>query len=557
MPTDPQDLVLQRLYHHEARSPDDVYMVQPLGDGKVRSYTWKEVVDESRRMAAYLKAQGFPPGSTISILSKNCAEFNMSAVAIWMAGYTVSAIYPTLDPDTVNYILTHSESKLLFVGKLDIWDQIKPGVPEDLPRVAYTLAPPTDYPTWAEIIAENEPVEGRPTREADEISLLFYTSGSTGRPKGVEATFGHMASSYRGIIDTFRMGPADRYLSYLPMAHVMEAEIGLNLMLCAGCQVYFAEALDTFVQDLQRARPTLFISVPRLWLKFQQGVFKKMPPQKLERLLKIPILSWIVRRKVRKALGLNKVRIAITGSAPVPPDVVAWYRNLGLELLEAYGMTENFAYSHCSRPGRTRLGYVGNTFPGVECKIGENDEILIRGPATMKGYHKMPETTAEVLDEDGWLHTGDQGTIDEQGRLKIVGRIKELFKTSKGKYIHPVPIENLLNASDLVELSLVSGVGRPQPIAVVVLAEELRGRQEDPTVREQVTAGLTQLREEINAQLAAFERLHGIVVAKQEWTVEAGQLTPTMKIKRAPLEKGYEPLYEQWYASGEPVGWQS
>jgi len=555
MSVESADLTLECLYRHEGTRPDDVYMVQPLGNGEVRSYTWKEVVDESRRMAAYLKTQGFPPGSTISILSKNCAEFSMSNLAIWMAGHNASPIYPTLDPDTVNYILTHSESRLLFVGKLDTWDQIKPGVSDDLPRVSYPLSPPTDYPSWSDIIAATDPIEGRPTRQADDLSLIFYTSGSTGQPKGVEATFAQMAASYRGINQTFSMGTADRYISYLPMAHVMEAEV-LNLMLCGGCQVFFAEALDTFVQDLQRARPTIFVSVPRLWLKFQQGVFKKMPPQKLERLLKIPILRGIVRRKVLKVLGLNQVRVAITGSAPTPPELIAWYRNLGLELLEAYGMTENFAYSHCSLPGRTRLGYVGHPFPGVECKIGESDEILVRSPATMSGYHKMPEATVEVITEDGWLHTGDQGVLDEDGRLKIIGRIKELFKTSKGKYIHPVPIENLLNASNYVELSLVSGVGQPQPLAVVVLAEEIRARKEEPTVREEVTAALKELREEINAKVAVFERLQLIVVARDEWTVENGWLTPTMKVKRAPIEKAYQPHYKEWYDSQEPVVWQ-
>lgn len=556
MSIDPKYLPLQVLYRHEQERPNDVYMVQPLGGGKVKEYTWKEVVEESRRMAAHLKSLGFPPGSTIGILSKNCAEFVMSDLAIWMAGHVSSAIYPTLDPDTVNYILTHSEAKLLFVGKLDTWDTMKPGVPEDLPRIAYSLAPPTDYPKWADIVAKTEPIDGRPTREADEISLIFYTSGSTGRPKGVENTFANMSAAAKDELTVFRLGPADRYLSYLPMAHSFERMVGLNLMLAAGCKVYFAESLDTFVQDLQRAQPTLFVSVPRLWLKFQSGVFKKMPPAKLARLLKIPILKGIVRKKILKALGLDQVRWAISGSAPIPPELITWYRNLGLELLEGYGMTENFSFSHCNMPGKTRAGYVGNTWPAVECKIGEQDEILVRGPGTMKGYHKMPEATAEVIDAEGWLHTGDQGSIDEQGRLKITGRIKELFKTSKGKYIHPVPIENLLNANDYVEQSLVSGVGYPQPLAVVMLAEDVRGRLGQNGVREEVTAALTKLREDINRQVAGFEKLEFIAVATTDWTIEGGQLTPTMKIKRKELEGMYKPSYDAWYASKKPVIWQ-
>lgn len=555
MAIDPKFLPLESLYRHEKERPDEVYLVQPLGGDKLLEYTWREVVDESRRMAAHLKSLDLPPGSTISILSKNCAELIMSDLAIWMAGHVSSAIYPTLDPDTVNYILTHSDSKLLFVGKLDTWDVMKPGVPEDLPRIAYSLAPPTDYPKWSQIVSQTDPIEGRPTREPEDISLIFYTSGSTGRPKGVENTFANMAYAAEGELAMFSLSPADRYISYLPIAHSFETMVGLNLMLAAGCKVYFAEALETFLKDLNRAQPTLFVSVPRLWLKFQAGVFKKVPPAKLARLLKIPILKGIIRKKVLRGLGLDKVRFAISGSAPIPPELIHWYRNLGLELLEGYGMTENFSFSHCSMPGKTRVGYVGNTWPGVECKIGENDEILVKGGGTMKGYHKMPEATAEVITEDGWLRTGDQGSIDEAGRLKITGRVKELFKTSKGKYVHPVPLENLLNANDYVEMSLVSGVGYPQPLAVVMLSEDIRPGSKDPEKRKEITQVLTRLREEINKSVAGFERLEFLAVASGEWTIEDGHLTPTMKIKRAQIEDKYKPLFDEWYAAEKPVIW--
>jgi long-subunit acyl-CoA synthetase (AMP-forming) len=425
-----------------------------------------------------------------------------------------------------------------------------------LPRVAYTLSPKTEYRTWGDIVSSTDPIDGRPTRDPDDISLIFYTSGSTGRPKGVENTFANMAYAAEAELTVFKLGGDDRYISYLPLAHSFETMVGLNLMLAAGSQVYFAEALDTFLKDLQRARPTLFVSVPRLWLKFQQGVFAKQPPKKLAMLLKIPILGGIVRKKVLTALGLNGVRYAVSGSAPIPPELIQWYRDLGLELLEGYGMTENFSFSHCSMPGKTRVGYVGNTWPGVECKIGENDEILVRGGGTMRGYHKMPEATAEVITEDGWLHTGDQGSLDEEGRLKITGRVKELFKTSKGKYVHPVPLENLLNASPFVESAMVSGVGHPQPIAVVLLAESLRPKMRDPAVRQEVTEHLKKLREDINGKVAGFERLGFIAVASEEWTIESGMLTPTMKIKRNVIEKRYLPLYEQWEKSGEPVLWE-
>lgn len=556
MVIDMKYLPLERLYQHEQERPDAVYMIQPLGEGKVREYTWKETVEESRRMAAYLKAQNFPPGSSIAILSKNCAEFIMSSFAIWMAGHVSCPIYPTLDPDTVNYILTHSESRLLFVGKLDIWDRLKQGVPQGMPLVSYPLSPPNDYPTWSAIVAETPPIEGRPVRDPDDISIIFYTSGSTGRPKGVENTFKNMAAAATSELAVYDLNTEDRYISYLPLAHSMETMVGLNLALAVGFRVYFADTLDTFLQDLNRARPTLFVSVPRLWLKFQAGVYHKLPPKKFNKLMKIPILSGLVKKKILKGLGLEQVRYAVSGSAPLPPDLLQWYLDLGLELLEGYGMTENFSLSHCCMPGKTRVGYVGNTWPGVECKIGENDEILVRGGGTMKGYHKMPEATAETITPDGWLHTGDKGSIDEMGRLKITGRIKEMFKTSKGKYVHPVPLENLLNANPYVEMSLVLGLGYPQPVAVVMLAEGLRGRQSDPAVRAEVTPALQALLKEINARVAEFERLDFIAVAKNEWTVDAGMLTPTLKIRRAQIEALYKDQYDAWAASGQDVIWE-
>ncbi len=550
-------LPLQSAFRHEKEMPDALYMTQPMGGGRVRTYTWRQAMDEARRMAAYFKAQGFEPGSRIAILSKNCAEFVITELAIWMAGHVTVALFPTLDAKTVSYILDHSGASMIFVGKLDVWDDMKPGVPEDLPRVAYTLAPPNDYKKWADCLAESEPVVGEPLRDGDDTAMIIYTSGSTGQPKGVEITFNNLGFTNQGIAKVFNIGTGDRLLSYLPLAHSFERMAVENVSIYSACQLFFAESLNTFVQDLQRARPTMFISVPRLWLKFQLGVFKKMPPKKLKTFLKIPILSSIVKKKIRKGLGLDATRYAISGSAPIPPDLVQWYRDIGLELLEGYGMTENIAFSHCNQPGRTRVGYVGHPFPGVEHKIDDNGEILVRSPATMKGYYKNPEATKEAITEDGWLRTGDRGEIDEQGRLRITGRVKELFKTSKGKYVAPVPLENDINADPHIELSCVFGSGYPQPCAVVQLGEDLRPKVSDPSVRAEVTAALTELREKINAEVPVYERLQFIAVAtKDEWLIENGYLTPTMKIKRSVLEEAYGPMLDTWYAAKEPVIWE-
>ncbi len=549
-------LPLQSVYRHEKERPDALFMTQPMGGADVRTYNWVQTLEEARRLAAYFKAQNFEPGSRIAIMSKNCSEFIITELAIWMAGHITVALFPTLDAKTVGYILEHSEASMVFVGKLDVWDEMKPGVPEDLPRVAYTLAPPNDYKMWADVLAENDPIDDSPLREGDDTAMIIYTSGSTGQPKGVELTFNNLGFTNDGIQKVFDIDTNDRLLSYLPLAHSFERMAIENVALYTACQLYFAEALTTFVNDLRRARPTMFISVPRLWLKFQMGVFKKMPPKKLKTFLKIPILKSIVKKKLKKGLGLDATRFAISGSAPIPPDLVQWYRDIGLELLEGYGMTENIAFSHCNQPGKTRVGYVGNCFPGVEHKIGDNDEIMVRSPATMKGYYKNPEATAEAITSDGWLLTGDRGEIDDQGRLRITGRVKELFKTSKGKYVAPVPLENDINNEQYIELSCVFGSGYPQPCAVVQLGEDFRPKMKDKAFRDEITAAFTKLREDVNKEVPVYERLEFIVVAKDEWLIENGFLTPTMKIKRSVLEDAYGPQLDAWYGAKQPVLWE-
>ncbi|HAC28885.1 MAG TPA: AMP-binding acetyl-CoA synthetase, partial [Marinobacter hydrocarbonoclasticus] len=404
-------LPLDMVYHWEATSPNSLYMTQPIGDGKVVEYTWGRAVDEARRMAAYLKSLNLPEKSRIGLISKNCAQWVMTDWAIWMAGHISVPLYPTLNADTVNYILNHAECDVLFVGKLDDWDSMKSGVPESVRCISYPLSPPNDFETWDDIVAKYPPLEGKTRRDPEELATIVYTSGSTGRPKGVMLSFNNMAFAAAGGIETLGVGPGERMLSYLPLAHVFERTFVELGSLYSGFQLYFAESLDTFVQDLQRARPTLFLSVPRLWVKFQHGVLQKVPKPKLDRLLKIPVVSKLIKKKVLKGLGLDKVKLAGSGSAPLSNDVLDWYRNLGLELLEGYGMSENFAYSHMNKPGRTRTGYVGEALPGVEVKISEQGEVLVKSPATMMGYYKDEEKTAEAFTEDGFLRTGDKGEI--------------------------------------------------------------------------------------------------------------------------------------------------
>ncbi|SFR42679.1 Long-chain acyl-CoA synthetase (AMP-forming) [Marinobacter daqiaonensis] len=551
-----ETLPLDLIYHWESAKAESVYMTQPVGGGKTVDYTWRRAVGEARRMAAYLKSLDLPENSRIGIVSKNCAHWIMSDWAIWMAGHISVPLYPTLNADTVSYIIEHAEIPVMFVGKLDDWDSMKSGVPESVRCISYPLSPPTDFETWDDIVANNSPLEENVKREADTLATIVYTSGSTGRPKGVMLSFANLAYAASGAADRLEVTSEDRYLSYLPLAHVFERYVGELVSMNKGFHLYFAESLETFVDDLQRARPTLFIAVPRIWTKLQHGVFEKMPKKKLDKLLRIPLVNSLIKKKILTKLGLQHVRYAGSGSAPLPHDILEWYRNLGLELLEGYGMSENIAYSHTTQPGRARTGYVGEPLPGVEQKIGENSEILVKSPTTMMGYYKDPEKTREAFTEDGFLRTGDMGEIDELGRLRITGRLKEIFKTSKGKYVAPAPIENKLMTNDNIEAVCVSGENQVQPYCLVMLSEAAQAKRDDPDFRKELEKEFVDLLKDVNQTLDPHEHLRFMVVVKEPWTIENNFLTPTMKLKRNVVEDAYRDKVDDWYAQDKTIIWE-
>ena len=554
-------LALQRLYHWEQTAPRQIALTQPMGDGLVRDFSWGEVAGEVRRMAAHLKAQNWEPGSNIAILSKNCAWWLMSDLAIWMAGHVSVPLYPTLAPSTIAHILTHSEAKACFVGKLDNWEAMKPGVPAGLPCISYPLSPPDaiqSYPGWEAVCESQVPMEGEVLRGADELATLIYTSGTTGLPKGVMQSFGSFAWALDAGLKRLDMRAKDRMLSYLPLAHVVERVLVEHGWLRTGMHVYFADSLDTFATDLQRARPTIFFSVPRLWLKFQQGVHHKMPPAKLDRLLSIPIIGGLVRRKVLKALGLDQCRIAAGGAAPMPLALLDWYRKLGLPINEGYGLTENLAVSHLTVPGQDQQGTVGPAYEGVEDRIDpDTGEIQMYSPALMLGYYKDPAQTRAAFTADGWLRTGDKGQIDAQGRLRITGRVKDMFKTSKGKYVAPAPIEDKLVMHPAVEACVVTGANLGQPLGIVMLNAEAVARSADSAARANLETSLGRHLETINATLDPHEQLKCLVLVTSAWTVDNDIITPTFKVKRNRIEDLYSAQYGRWEDSGKKVVWQT
>ena len=552
---EPSDLPLQSAYRWEKERADKVFLTQPIGGGQVRDWTWAQTLNEARRVAAWLKAQGWEPGSRVAIMSKNSAWWVMSDLAIWMAGYVSVPIYPNLVADTVRQILEHSETKLCIVGKLDDWPSMQPGIPAQMPILVTPLAEAKGTYVWDDILRSTEPMKESPTFGPDVMATIIYTSGTTGMPKGAVHGFGSFAYVAKGLNGLVKAGTEERVLSYLPLAHVAERSCIWATMLHCGGRMFFADSLATFLEDLRRARPTFFFSVPRLWVKFQQGIFSKIPPKKLDRMLSIPIFNIFVKRKILAQLGLDSVRYAGTGAAPLPPEVMGWYQRLGLELLEGYGMTEQFAWATSNRPGQSRIGYVGVASDVCEVKLSESGEVITRGPAHMQGYFKEPEKTRETMTDDGWLRTGDLGQFDEQGRLRIVGRAKEQFKTSKGKYVAPAPIESKLSAFTRIEACMVTGLAFPQPFALAMLPPGRWSAMKDAAARQEFTAELEAHLAKVNNELDPHERLDFVAVVPEQWTVEAGFITPTLKLKRNVLENHYTPFFDTWAKTRKSVVW--
>jgi long-chain acyl-CoA synthetase len=553
----PETLALQRLYHWEKTTPDNVALTQPMGGGVVKDWTWKQAMAETRRIAAHLKSLNFEPGSKIAMLAKNSAHWMMADWAIWMAGHVSVPLYPTLAANTVQHILEHSDSKLLFIGKLDVWKEMQPGVPAGLPMITLPLAPQVDgAKSWDDIVAKGSPMTQSPVRGADELATLIYTSGTTGLPKGVMQSFGAFAWAITAGLKRIALNSSSRTLSYLPLAHVAERALVEHGLLATGMHVYFADTLETFVADIQRARPTVFFSVPRLWVKFQQGVQAKMPAEKLDLLLKIPIVRGMVKKKILTGLGLDQTLFAVGGAAPMPTSLLEWYGRLGLQIIEGYGMTENCAVSHATLLGKPRPGTVGPPYDGVECRIApDTGEIQMRGGCLMMGYYKSPEATKETFTDDGWLKTGDKGTIDGENNLRITGRVKDLFKTGKGKYVAPAPIEDRLAVHPAIEACCVTGANLGQPLGLVMLNPDAAAKAKDPQGCAALEASLTEHLKRVNAQLDPHEQMDCIVVTPEPWSVENDLLTPTMKVKRNKIEDTFATNYEPWVGQRKKVIW--
>ncbi|QUM87371.1 AMP-binding protein [Moritella sp. 36] len=532
---------LDALLHWEKHRANEVYLRQPI-NGTFHEFTWSQVADQTKRIAQALQSLGLAPGDKIAILAKNSAEWFINDLAIMYAGYISVPIYSTANAKTINYVLDHSEAKVLFIGKLDNYQSLEGKLPADVITISYPYETLACQYKWNDLLDQHQPLATPAHINLEDLMSIIYTSGSTGNPKGVMITFAAFKSASQNIVSSLGIIPGDRLLSYLPLAHITERVYIEGSSIYAGEGVVsFVESLDTFVSNIQSVEPTLFISVPRLWTRFQMGVLQKMPAHKLNFLLKIPFVNGLVRAKIKRGLGLQHARMLGCGSAAVSPSLLKWYERLGLNITEAWGMTENLAYGTFNHPfNPQKIGTIGKPGPGVDLKISEIGEILVKGDGLMTGYYKDEAQTKESFDEEGYFKTGDKGEIDSNGYVKITGRVKDIFKTSKGKYVTPVPIECKFGENPNIEQICITGTALTQPVALVVLSPEAR-----ELGQEAMTTNLEETRQHINKSLESHSRIGHIIVLKDEWTVDNGLLTPTLKFKRHELESRFKPFYEE------------
>lgn len=536
-----QSTPLLQFLKWEKEVPNDLFLRQPY-QGEWRNWTFEQAGEEIRKVAAGMRRLNLPNRSNVAILSKNCAQWIMADLAIMMAGHISVPLYATLTAPSIQQILEHSESKAIIIGKLDQYKAQQEGIPAGVIRIGMELYGIQEDHSWEKMLAAEKPTTDVATWSPDELLTIMYTSGTTGKPKGVMHSAGNFDAIINVAASDLNLPMRPKLFSYLPISHIAE-RLGVEMIgIYRGALFSFAETLESFPKNLADTQPDLFFAVPRIWAKFREKISEKLPPKKLDTLLSIPIINNVIRKSIKKKLGLSKATHIYSGAAPISVDMLEWFNKIGVTIYQAIGMTEDCIYSHFNRAGANRFGTVGKALTGLQFKIADDGEMRIKTPSLMKGYYKEPELTAASFDEEGYLKTGDKAEKDKDGFVTIVGRVKDQFKTDKGKYVSPAPIEMMLLANQDIEQACVVGMGIPQPIALVVLSALGKAKS-----KEEIALSLSNSLNAVNPNLESYEKLEKVVIMKDDWTMENGLITPTLKVKRNEVEKIHIPKYPTWY----------
>ncbi|MGZ3475116.1 MAG: AMP-dependent synthetase/ligase [Polyangiales bacterium] len=577
------DTIPSRLFRQQRIRPNQPAYHEKQG-GHWRTTTWTEYADQVKRAGKSLIALGVERSGTTCILGFNRPEWIIVDVATMAIGGAPAGIYTTCSPTEVQYVVHHAEAKVVLVENEDQWkkiDQKRSELPHLKCVVFMRGAKVPNDPlalSWEDFLAKGADVPDEvffqrlDSLEPDGLATLIYTSGTTGPPKGVMLSHRNLAWTATGAQQVTDVTSQDCVLSYLPLSHIAEQMFSVHGPITSGYSVYFAESIDKVPENLKEARPSLFFGVPRIWEKFHAGIRGKMAEAQGN---KKKILDWargvareanalkargeklpphlllqyraadrLVFSKLKAAIGLDRGRMFVSGAAPISREIIEFFATLDILINEVYGQSEDTGPTTFNRIGRTKFGSVGPVFPGVDVRIGKDDEILVRGPNVFLGYYKEPAATAETL-VDGWLHSGDLGVFDDEGYLSITGRKKDIIITAGGKNITPKNIEQAIKQNPIVGEAVVIGDRRKYLTVLVTLDPEaiakfLQKRSittDAPWHHAEVRAEIQRQIDIVNQDLARVEQVKKFAILGRTFSIDTGELTPTLKLKRNVVQK--------------------
>jgi len=522
---------MQYLDEWSARVPEKTWLHERR-DNDVHNWSWSQGSQEIDALAAWQEKALTGHGHAIGLLSRNCAHWIFADMGSIAAGNVVIPLFCTLSGDIAEYIMSLTEMKILFVGETDNWEQIRQVLPRGIKLI--TLPGVTleeDHLPWEEVVASFRGHRPAYRCQSDDLVSVVFTSGTTGLPKGVMQTHDSNIIPINRFTRAFNTPHGARLFSYLPLSHIAERQIveGSSIVNCA--EIYLNEKMATLLRDLRACRPHMMFGPPRVWEQLQQQIVQQWGSQgALDKALAADREK--TGQQVQEYLGLDQVKYILTAASPTPPALIGWYENFGIILNEGFGQTECMGPIVSSTKQR-RIGSVGKPMPGVEVRLSDERELLVKAPGCSPGYYKEPERTVQTF-VDGWVHTGDKARVDRDGFYYITGRMKDYFKTIHGKFVAPTPIENMFAESDVVEQLCLLGRGYSKTVMICVL-----GKSALEMEKEVIEANLLERVGTINKGVEKHARVGGVIISIQTWTIDNGLLTPTLKIRRDKVEERF------------------